>query len=48
VRVLLGRDVEWNECYSVLEGPSEEVRAVVFLLDGQLVALASSDSKVRV
>ncbi|PSN58928.1 hypothetical protein BS50DRAFT_509500, partial [Corynespora cassiicola Philippines] len=48
VRVVLGRDAEWDACHSVLEGHSGWVKAVVFSPDSQLVASASDDSTVRV
>jgi WD40 repeat protein len=48
VRVVLGRDAEWDACRSVLEGHSAYVRAVVFSSDGQLIASASNDRTVRV
>ncbi|EMD84659.1 hypothetical protein COCHEDRAFT_1167455 [Bipolaris maydis C5] len=48
VKVISGRDAEWDACRSVLESHSASVRAVVFSPDGQLVASASWDSIVRV
>jgi hypothetical protein len=48
VRVISGRDVEWDACQSVLEGHSSWVSAVVLSPDRQLVASASGDSTVRV
>jgi WD40 repeat protein len=48
MRLLLGRDVEWDACRSVLEGHSGRVSAVVFSPYGQLVASASHNRTVRV
>jgi WD40 repeat protein len=46
--MLSGREADWDACRSVLEGHTDDVNAVVFSRDGQLVASASYDSTVRV
>jgi WD40 repeat protein len=45
-KMLSIKEVEWDACHSVLKGHSGEVRAVAFLLDGQLVTSASEDNTV--
>ncbi|KAF2623590.1 WD40 repeat-like protein [Macroventuria anomochaeta] len=48
VEMLSDREGDWDACRSVLEGHSDNVNAVVFSRDGQLVASASDDRTVRV
>jgi tricorn protease-like protein len=40
------RETDWDACRSTLEGHSEDVSAVAFSPDGQLVASASNDMTV--
>lgn len=47
VKVLRGRDAEWDACWSVLQGHSRKLSAVVFSPDGQLIASTSFDRTVR-
>jgi WD40 repeat protein len=48
VQMVLGRDTAWDACRSVLVGHTDDINAVVFSADGQLLALASDDKTVRV
>ena len=46
--ILSGREENWDACRSVLEGHSEDITAVVFSPDWQLLASASYDTTVGV
>jgi WD40 repeat protein len=47
LEVLGSAEEEWGACLQTLEGHTDEISAVVFSPDGQLVASGSSDSTVR-
>jgi WD40 repeat protein len=47
IKMLSMKETDWDACRSTLEGHSKGVTAVVFSPDGQLVASASCDNKVR-
>jgi WD40 repeat protein len=47
IEMLSTREGDWDACRSTLEGHSDEVSAVAFSRDGQLVASASWDNTVR-
>jgi WD40 repeat protein len=47
VRMLSMKETDWDGCHSTLEGHSDYVSAVAFLLNGQLVASASDDKTLR-
>lgn len=47
VKMLSMREADWDACRSTLEGHFDQIMAVAFSPDGQLIALASQDSTVQ-